>query len=465
MKASCGGAVQASSAASTMGRYPVQRQRFPASASLTSSRAHRPVAMIQGEQAHHDAGRAEAALRAVTGDHRLLHGMETFGARKILDRDHLGAVELTEEEDAGVHRFIGEPVSSQPPEHHGAGAAIAFGAAFLRADAALAEAQIVEQGRPRVEAADLDHSAAPQEADRLPHGSPFPAGTSGRSSRMTEAGAFANRHPGQIVACRRRDERRASTSIRPGAPLRPPKRVHLIAAAAEAKRTAVRARTCLRRAPARRRRARYHRRRACRRRRPERPARAESPPRGGKKRRRRRSSPRPRLQICGSASQAGAGIVEAGQVAQALRRRRRRESQDRAAPAFRWALDRHRGSPARRLRGRGERNGPSRLASGYRRGPRRRRPGAASADARSNPEARDRHGRRRSARRRCRRESPRAAMSGLRPGGRRRNRRLRPSGRRRSHPLADRRRARRTGTPRRRGGRSQRRHWPRCPRW
>ena len=57
---------QTSRAASTIGRYPVQRHRFPASTSLIVVAARSAVAfVIMGEQAHHDTRRAKAALRAM----------------------------------------------------------------------------------------------------------------------------------------------------------------------------------------------------------------------------------------------------------------------------------------------------------------------------------------------------------------------------------------------------------------
>ena len=54
--------------------------------------------MIEGEQAHHDARRAEAALRAVLLDHRRLDRMQPAAVGKVLDGDDLGAVRLAEQE-------------------------------------------------------------------------------------------------------------------------------------------------------------------------------------------------------------------------------------------------------------------------------------------------------------------------------------------------------------------------------
>jgi hypothetical protein len=100
---------------------------------------------MEREEAHHDPGRAEAALGAVMGHYRGLHRMEAVLARKVLDRDQLGPVELSQEIDAGIHRLVGKLALAQARERHRAGAAIALGATLLRAEAALVETQVVEQ--------------------------------------------------------------------------------------------------------------------------------------------------------------------------------------------------------------------------------------------------------------------------------------------------------------------------------
>ena len=62
--------------------------------------------MIVREQAHHDAGRAEAALRAMQARHRFLHGMQRAVLGEVFDRDQLCAVDLAEQRDAGVNRLV-----------------------------------------------------------------------------------------------------------------------------------------------------------------------------------------------------------------------------------------------------------------------------------------------------------------------------------------------------------------------
>ena len=77
-------------------------------------------------------------------DHRLLHRMKHAVAREVFHRDDLAAVELADKQDAGIHRLINQPLAAQPPNDHGASAAIAFGAAFLGAGRAFGQAQIIE---------------------------------------------------------------------------------------------------------------------------------------------------------------------------------------------------------------------------------------------------------------------------------------------------------------------------------
>ena len=101
--------------------------------------------LIVREQAHHDAGRAEAALRAVQARHRFLHGMQRAVLGEILDRDQLCAVDLAEQRDAGIDRLMHQAAVALARHHHGAGAAIALRAAFLGAGRTLLKAQPIKQ--------------------------------------------------------------------------------------------------------------------------------------------------------------------------------------------------------------------------------------------------------------------------------------------------------------------------------
>ena len=114
--------------------------------------ARRPVAFEpEREERHHEAGRAEAALRRMRLHHRLLHGMQRpVRGAQALDRHHFLAVEGRHETDTRVDRAV-------------ACAAIAFRAAFLGAAAAERPAQVFEQrGRGR-RVARLDDLAVKEE--------------------------------------------------------------------------------------------------------------------------------------------------------------------------------------------------------------------------------------------------------------------------------------------------------------
>ena len=104
------------------------------------------LAMEMREQAHDNARRAKTALRPMPRGHRRLHRMQPSVVRKVLHRDQFAAVELAECGDAGVDRLINQAAVVLPGDHHGAGAAIAFGAAFLGSGRALLQPQPVEHG-------------------------------------------------------------------------------------------------------------------------------------------------------------------------------------------------------------------------------------------------------------------------------------------------------------------------------
>ena len=106
----------------------------------------RLAGMVGGEQAHHDARRAEAALRGVSVDHRLLQRMQLAARGEILDRDQFRAVKLAQEQNAGVKRLVGETAAPEPRQHDRACAAIPFGAAFLRSLRSHLLSQPVEDG-------------------------------------------------------------------------------------------------------------------------------------------------------------------------------------------------------------------------------------------------------------------------------------------------------------------------------
>src|SRR5215207_7427405 len=101
--------------------------------------------MVEGEKAHDETRRAEAALRAMVSNHGLLDGVQiALALGKVIDRDDFLALDLAHELDAAVHGLITDPAFLQRAERDGAGAAIALGTALLRAAGALLKTQIVE---------------------------------------------------------------------------------------------------------------------------------------------------------------------------------------------------------------------------------------------------------------------------------------------------------------------------------
>jgi len=80
--------------------------------------------------------------------------------------NHRLTVELTQQRDAGIDRLAG---SVGALEHHGAGAAIAFGAALLGALEAAMIAQPVEQGRHRRGGVELHRLVVQDKTDTVRH--------------------------------------------------------------------------------------------------------------------------------------------------------------------------------------------------------------------------------------------------------------------------------------------------------
>ena len=126
------------------------------------------VVLIQREQAHREAWRAEAALGAVATYQRLLHRVQAPGAGEggeVFDGEHGLAVEGGQEADAGIDGPQLQRAADGLAERHGAGAAVAFAAAFLGAGGVHVFAQPVEQAARRCSAFDLTDGAAEPELD------------------------------------------------------------------------------------------------------------------------------------------------------------------------------------------------------------------------------------------------------------------------------------------------------------
>ena len=89
---------------------------------------------------------------------------------QVLDRRELPAVQHRHELDAGIDRAMLQPaLAVRLGEHHRAGAAIAFRAAFLRAHAPLVPAEIFEHRQRRRHAVERALLVAQQEADLARH--------------------------------------------------------------------------------------------------------------------------------------------------------------------------------------------------------------------------------------------------------------------------------------------------------
>ena len=131
--------------------------------------AARGVILVHGGQAHHEAWRAEAALRPVAIHHGLLGRVGRMGAAQVFHRQQRAAIQRGQELDAGIDRLQchaprGGGVGLTDDD--GAGAAVAFRAAFLGAGAARILSQPLEHRSRWRHPADLLHPASVDESDR-----------------------------------------------------------------------------------------------------------------------------------------------------------------------------------------------------------------------------------------------------------------------------------------------------------
>ncbi len=84
-------------------------------------------------------------------DHRLLNAVQLALILQVFDDDQLLAVQGGDESQAGVERAVAQPVANQLAYHHGAGTAVAGGAAFLGAGLATVLAQVLQYRGIRIE--------------------------------------------------------------------------------------------------------------------------------------------------------------------------------------------------------------------------------------------------------------------------------------------------------------------------
>jgi hypothetical protein len=119
----------------------------------------RPAVHLRHGHGDDEARGAEAALAAVSRDHRRLHRVQrAIRAGDALDGAHRLAVQLRQEQDAGIQR----PAAGRVGQHDGAGAAIALVAALLGAFQPAVLAQPVQQRPRRRRIADPDRRAVQQ---------------------------------------------------------------------------------------------------------------------------------------------------------------------------------------------------------------------------------------------------------------------------------------------------------------
>ena len=101
-------------------------------------------------------------------DHRLLHRVQPAVVRlQRLDREQRLAVECRQELDAGINRPITQALVIELGNHHGTGAAVALGAAFLAARTQEILAQKLQDAAGRIDVVDLDDFTVEQEAQRI----------------------------------------------------------------------------------------------------------------------------------------------------------------------------------------------------------------------------------------------------------------------------------------------------------
>ena len=105
-------------------------------------------------------------------DHLLLHGVQgAVGSSHVFHAEQGLAVERGQEADAGVDGFQRQAAGViELAQHHGAGTAVAFGAAFLGAGAVRVFTQPLQYGARGAGGLDLDHRTLVEEADRPERG-------------------------------------------------------------------------------------------------------------------------------------------------------------------------------------------------------------------------------------------------------------------------------------------------------
>src|SRR5262249_16512641 len=119
------------------------------------------------EHRHHEARRAEAALRGVGIDERLLHRMERpVRARQTLDRENRAIVDLRQHHQAGIYRAELQRSVDPSTDDDGPGPAIPLRTTFLGSGEMRAGAKPVEHRHARRGAILAAWRSVQQEAHR-----------------------------------------------------------------------------------------------------------------------------------------------------------------------------------------------------------------------------------------------------------------------------------------------------------
>jgi hypothetical protein len=132
------------------------------------------MVLVHPEQAHHEAGRAKAALGAVVSHHRLLGRMQaSVFTCEVFHGPQSQAIDGMGQPDAAVDRLVADrfALAARPgrdlAQHDGAGTAVALAAAFLGAGCAQVFAQHFQQRALGWYIVQRDDLAAPDESEGL----------------------------------------------------------------------------------------------------------------------------------------------------------------------------------------------------------------------------------------------------------------------------------------------------------
>jgi hypothetical protein len=112
-------------------------------------------------------------LRTVLAGECFLDRMQHAVIGQILDRNQFRSIELPQQRDARIDRFVDRP-TAVAHNHDGACAAIAFRAAFFGSGRSFLQTQPVEHGRARRKRIKAHGPAAPQKLQGVSCHGPVP---------------------------------------------------------------------------------------------------------------------------------------------------------------------------------------------------------------------------------------------------------------------------------------------------